>query len=164
MKCNTRLVFTPITEILATSQSFATLLTNIFSTNIPPLTSVPGFLLKLERTSNLTLYFLAISTLLLCKTLRAAGGKLQHFIIGYFTAEYCILYLSRICRINAVYISVYLTCICFKCRCKRHGACIRTSAAESCYIVVFVNTLKNRQQLQYYVCQALLQRVQTLFF
>ena len=61
---------TSMTEIRTTSLSIATPLISIFSTLQTSLTSVPGTSLwMLERTSNFTEYFLAISTDRLCRTL-----------------------------------------------------------------------------------------------
>ena len=57
-----------VTEIRATYVSFVTPLMSIFSILVTSLTIVPGTRLRLERTSNSTLYFLAISTERLFKT------------------------------------------------------------------------------------------------
>ena len=53
---------TPIIDTRATSLSFAIPLINISSILFASLTIVPGFLVKLESTSNSTPYFFAIST------------------------------------------------------------------------------------------------------
>ena len=56
---------TPHSAILAQSLSLVTPLTSIFSTCDSSFTYVPSLLFKLERTDIFTLYFFAISTLLL---------------------------------------------------------------------------------------------------
>ena len=59
---------TPQSAILAQSLSLVTPLTIIFSTFETSLTYVPSWSLRLERTDSFILYFLAISTHLLCST------------------------------------------------------------------------------------------------
>jgi len=52
----------PMTDILTVSLSAATPVTSNFSIFAPSLTTVPSERFKLDRTTNSTLYFFAIST------------------------------------------------------------------------------------------------------
>ena len=78
------------------------------------------------------------------KHLGAEGGKLEHFVIGYFVELFGVFDNSRVGGINAVHIGINMAGVGLERRGDGNGSRVGAASSEGGYVVIFIYALKTR--------------------